>query len=75
MVLLKGRRVMTCMGPGTILGFEVFDAKGWPMDLVEVYPFCPSRIVVQLDDPSKWSLTPLTPNPYFNRSEISELKE
>lgn len=65
---------MTYLGSGTVLGFEVFNAKGWPLDLVEVDPQNGYRVVVQLDDPSKWACTPLTPNPYFTREEISELK-
>lgn len=75
MVLRKGQRVMTSLGSGTVLGFEVFNAKGWPVALREIDPQWPSRVAIQLDDSSRWVFTPLTPNPYFTRGELSELKE
>lgn len=66
---------MTSLGPGTVLGFERFSANGNSLKPEEIDTYLLSRVVIQLDDPSKWACTQLTPNPYFTREEISELKE
>ena len=75
MPLLKGQRVQTVLGPGTILGFETFKADGWPEPLQDIDPKNGYRVCIHLDDPTSWIATAMTPNPYIYRSQLSELKE
>lgn len=75
MLLLKGQRVQTVLGPGTILGFETFKADGWPKPLQDIDPENGYRVCIQLDDPTAWMATAMFPNPYISRSQLSELKE
>ena len=75
MLLLKGQRVQTVLGPGTILGFEVIKYNGWPGPVNEIDPQNGCRVLVKLDDPTSWIATVMTPNPYIYQSQLSELKE
>lgn len=63
-----GQRVATCYGPGTVHGFEDFDARGraLPLSLVPTA----WRVAVALDDPSRWSLSAPGVLPHFWPHEL-----
>ena len=78
MSLYKGQRVHTVLGPGTVVGFETFNIKGFSNPLKTEDPDNKCRVVVELDTPSNWlgnGKLPNSPYPYFFRSDLSELKE
>lgn len=74
----KDQRVMTPLGPGTVIGFEGFinnGMNGVVYDTEAGIPTC--RVVVRLDDPSAWLFhKPEDPkDPYMFRSDLTELKD
>lgn len=69
-LLQKGQRIRTSLGTGVVLGFEVFNAKGWPLPIMDDDPCNGCRVVVRLDDPARWQPTEQTPHPYIFRSDI-----
>ena len=78
MLYVKGQKVQTVLGPGTVVGFETFDLKGFFCPLKEEDPGGNSRVVVALDNPENWlghGKLPTCPHPYFFRSDLTELKE
>ena len=69
--MIAGTRVQTKFGPGTILGWEWFDAKGKSQLLSETYQGY--RGSVQLDNPENWIGRDVTPNPYFVYEELAQI--
>ena len=51
----KGDRVETIKGPGTIIGFESFDAKGMSAPLADTPRADRERIAVTLDPGHSWA--------------------
>jgi hypothetical protein len=74
MVLTVGQRVMTKLGPGTILGFERFAASGKSAPLSDIDSGS-NRICCRLDQPENWLLHEKGGDPYFVRSDLGDLKE
>lgn len=76
MTFHKNQRVMTRFGPGTILAFEVFDGKGWPVPPVDTDPENGYRVLVKLDQSDNWRGGSVAqPHPYIYRRELQALKE
>jgi hypothetical protein len=70
----KGQRVQTPLGPGTILGFESFNARGFSNPLSD--SDTGGRAQVQLDTPGNWlAATEAQPHPYMFRSQLQEINE
>ena len=63
---------MTKLGPGTILGFERFTRDGKKSYLVDE-DIGSNRICCRLDTPENWLLHKDGGDPYFVRSDLSEL--
>lgn len=64
-----GESVTTPLGRGEIMGFERFDRQGnstTPSDDDNGV----QRVIVKLDDSTRWAPTKLTPHPYFGRHEL-----
>lgn len=76
MTLSVGQRVMVLpLGPGTILGFEIFVDNGKRSAITETDDGA-GRVLIQLDVPGKWTLASETqPHPYIYRSELQDLNE
>lgn len=76
MPLTVGQRVMVVpLGPGTILGFEIFVDNGNRSALTDVDDGT-GRVLVQLDVPGKWTLSSESqPHPYIYRSQLQYLNE
>lgn len=72
MKLFKGQKVNTHLGTGTVLGFEVFNSKGFSLPLSDVDPEDGCRVVVQLHDPRQWVATRQTEHPYLFRRDIKK---
>ena len=72
---IKGQRVLTPLGAGTVECFETFIDNGMKAIQVEVDEgpdtWHPCRIVVNLDDGSRWAAsTNTSPHPYMFRNEV-----
>lgn len=70
-IYLKNQRVMTPMGPATVLGFEAFTPEGstdTPSDFDTG-----RRIIVALDDPEKWVFSSQGLNPHMFRHEVEAI--
>lgn len=64
-----GQRVVTVYGEGVVLGFESFTPEGHQAPTSRKDNG--RRIIVKLDDPTKWSCSPISHNPYFYRQDVS----
>ena len=69
--MIAGTRVQTKFGPGAILGWEWFDAKGKSQPLSKTYQG--HRACVKLDNPDNWVGKAVTPNPYFGYKELTQV--
>jgi hypothetical protein len=74
-LLTKNQVVSTPYGLGKVVGFERFDpSSGRSIELAEQdTPGSNSRVVVQLDVPSMWSLHEHG-NPYFARHRVQPVE-
>ena len=66
-----GERVTTPLGAGTVVSFEHFDDEG--MSLEPSNTDQGRRVVVKLDDPTRWAAHATHGNPYMFRSEIQPI--
>ncbi|MCY1291171.1 hypothetical protein D9M69_451990 [compost metagenome] len=77
-IFQKGQRVVTPLGLGTVVGFEVFP-DGKAAEVVDVDAgdgYYPCRVVVALDDPEAWiGRTDEFPHPFFFRKEVEHVPE
>lgn len=69
-MIIKGSKVTTKFGTGTVLGFELFGPNGKSLPFSDTPQTEGSRIVVQLDHPENWIMSEPGVHPYFPRKEV-----